>query len=229
LLLAAFEVFPQRRRKPRPARSARIRLAACSAELGHAQLKACHGRDRNPRLTGRACAGHAPYGKDRRAITALFATPGSCVCCRSSVVEHSLGKGEVVSSILTGSTRTRTDDTLIRLLLIGCLRFVGRHSPCCAAASRMGNLNCRADVFDREEIWSNAMKRTIICAFGLAVLATPALAEDYWVVRDSSTKHCSIVTEKPTTTTTTVIGTTAFKTRTEAESSMKTTKVCSSD
>src|SRR4029077_543323 len=26
-------------------------------------------------------------------------------CCRSSVVEHSLGKGEVVSSILTGSTR----------------------------------------------------------------------------------------------------------------------------
>src|SRR5215469_8921580 len=30
---------------------------------------------------------------------------GSCRCCRSSVVEHSLGKGEVVSSILTGSTR----------------------------------------------------------------------------------------------------------------------------
>ena len=27
------------------------------------------------------------------------------VCCRSSVVEHSLGKGEVLSSILSGSTR----------------------------------------------------------------------------------------------------------------------------
>jgi hypothetical protein len=26
-------------------------------------------------------------------------------CCRSSVVEHSLGKGEVDSSILSGSTR----------------------------------------------------------------------------------------------------------------------------
>ncbi len=26
------------------------------------------------------------------------------VCCRSSVVEHSLGKGEVESSILSGST-----------------------------------------------------------------------------------------------------------------------------
>jgi hypothetical protein len=73
------------------------------------------------------------------------------------------------------------------------------------------------------------MKKAIICAFGVAMLATPALADEYWVVRDSSTKHCSIVTEKPTTTTTTVIGNTAFKTRTEAESSMKTTKVCSSD
>src|SRR5262249_1583489 len=34
-----------------------------------------------------------------------FHFSGSCFCCRSSVVEHSLGKGEVVSSILTGSTR----------------------------------------------------------------------------------------------------------------------------
>src|SRR5262249_10521041 len=33
-----------------------------------------------------------------------FHFSGSCFCCRSSVVEHSLGKGEVVSSILTGST-----------------------------------------------------------------------------------------------------------------------------
>jgi hypothetical protein len=49
------------------------------------------------------------------------------------------------------------------------------------------------------------------------------------VVRDSSTKHCSVVTEKTTTTTRTVIGNTAFKTRTEAEDSIKTTKVCSSD
>jgi hypothetical protein len=45
------------------------------------------------------------------------------------------------------------------------------------------------------------MKKAIICAFGLAVLATPAFADDYWVVRDSSTKHCTVVTTKPTTTT----------------------------
>ena len=60
------------------------------------------------------------------------------------------------------------------------------------------------------------------------MLAGPAFADEYWVVHDSSTKHCTVVTEKPTTTTT-VVGNTAFKTRTEAENSMKTTKVCSSD
>src|SRR5262249_7610509 len=42
-------------------------------------------------------------GKDRRARSnRYFRNPRRC---RSSVVEHALGKGEVVSSILTGSTR----------------------------------------------------------------------------------------------------------------------------
>jgi hypothetical protein len=50
-----------------------------------------------------------PYGKDRAGFGALRARVGTlnfgaAQCCRSSVVEHPLGKGEVVSSILTGST-----------------------------------------------------------------------------------------------------------------------------
>ena len=88
------------------------------------------------------------------------------------------------------------------------------------------------------------MKKAMICAFGLAVLATPALAQrpplsdEYWVVQDLSTKRCSVIrvtkdkgffgwpfAEKPTGLT--VINT-AFKTRTEAQNSMKTTKDCSS-
>jgi hypothetical protein len=81
------------------------------------------------------------------------------------------------------------------------------------------------------------MKKTMICAFGLAVLATPALADEYWVVQDTSSKHCSVLrvtkdrgffgwpfAAKPTGLT---IINTAFKTRTEAENSMKTTKICS--
>ena len=82
------------------------------------------------------------------------------------------------------------------------------------------------------------MKKTMICAFGLAVLATPALAADeYWVVQDLSSKRCSVIrvtkdvgffgwpfAEKPTGLT---IINTAFKTRTAAQNSMKTTKSCS--
>ena len=83
------------------------------------------------------------------------------------------------------------------------------------------------------------MKKAMICAFGLSVLATPALADvvEYWVVQDSSTKRCSVIrvtkpgffgwpfAVKPTGLT---VIKTAFETRTEAENSMKTTKICSS-
>jgi hypothetical protein len=50
--------------------------------------------------------------------------------CRSSVVEHPLGKGEVVSSILTGST-TNSPQNLSRFLLSG------KHC-CCDRAERCG-------------------------------------------------------------------------------------------
>jgi len=73
------------------------------------------------------------------------------------------------------------------------------------------------------------MIKAIASGIVLAALVTPALAADeYWVVQDSSTKKCSIVQQKPTTTTTTVIGNSSFKTRVEAENSMKTTKICNS-
>ena len=65
------------------------------------------------------------------------------------------------------------------------------------------------------------MKKAIICAFGLAVLATPAHADEYWVVQDLSTKRCSVIR--------------VTKDKgffgwpfAEAEKSMKTTKDCSS-
>ena len=81
------------------------------------------------------------------------------------------------------------------------------------------------------------MKKIIICAFGLAVLATPALAADeYWLVQDLSSKRCSVIrvtkdkgffgwpfAEKPTGL---AIIKTAFKTRNEAQSAIKTTQVC---
>lgn len=82
------------------------------------------------------------------------------------------------------------------------------------------------------------MKKAMIGVFGLTVVATPALAafgDEYWVVQDSSTKRCSVIrvtkpgffgwpfAAKPTGL---IVIKTAFETRTEAENSMKTTKIC---
>lgn len=69
------------------------------------------------------------------------------------------------------------------------------------------------------------MTKALICALAIAGLTTPAFA-DFWVVQDSSTKHCLVVKEKPTNTKMTVLGDTAFKTHEEARNSMKTIKAC---
>jgi hypothetical protein len=67
---------------------------------------------------------------------------------------------------------------------------------------------------------------SVVLAAGLAGSAL-AQSTEYYVVQDTTTKKCTIVDKKPTTTTTvTQVGPVAFKTRQEAESGMKTIKVC---
>jgi hypothetical protein len=72
--------------------------------------------------------------------------------------------------------------------------------------------------------------RSFILSGALAIFAITSSAQpsfaDYYVVRDASTKKCTIVDTKPTTTTTTVVDNGTYKTKTEAESGMKTTKIC---
>ena len=65
----------------------------------------------------------------------------------------------------------------------------------------------------------------------LAAFISPRLAADeFYVVQDVKTKKCTIVSEKPKdTTVVTQIGPVAFKTRQEAEGSIKTTKVCTTN
>jgi len=55
---------------------------------------------------------------------------------------------------------------------------------------------------------------------------TTTTSEEYYVVQDPSTKRCTIVDKKPTSSSMVQVGPMAFKTRTEAESGMKTVKVC---
>lgn len=74
------------------------------------------------------------------------------------------------------------------------------------------------------------MRRILVAGAVFAGLAFSASAQttvsEYYVVRDNSTKKCTIVTERPSATTTVIVGDRGYKTRTEAEGSIKTTKVC---
>ncbi len=72
-------------------------------------------------------------------------------------------------------------------------------------------------------------KSLIVVGAVLAVLTMSARAQttEFYVVQDTTTKKCTIVDKKPTTSTTVVVGNGVFKTRTEAETGMKTIKVCS--
>jgi hypothetical protein len=86
------------------------------------------------------------------------------------------------------------------------------------------------------------MKNLLIGAMLVAGLSVPAFAQttvttspgagsSYYIVQDASTKKCTITHEKPTTSSMTVVGSdgTIYKTETEAQSAMKTTKVCTTN
>ena len=66
-------------------------------------------------------------------------------------------------------------------------------------------------------------------AFASTTVAESAIAAEFYVVRDSTTKKCTVVDTKPTTTTTTIVDNGTYKTKTEAETGMKSIKVCTSN
>ena len=64
----------------------------------------------------------------------------------------------------------------------------------------------------------------------IGFLSTPALAQttEYYVVHDTTAKKCMVVNQKPTGGTTTIVAEgKVYKTQTEAETAMKTVKICS--
>jgi hypothetical protein len=73
------------------------------------------------------------------------------------------------------------------------------------------------------------MTKTIL-AFAIATsLVAPAAAQaTFYIVQDSKTKRCSVVREKPTTTTTVIVGDTGkvYTTEADAQAAIRTIKVC---
>jgi hypothetical protein len=67
-----------------------------------------------------------------------------------------------------------------------------------------------------------------ILAGGLLVIAftTSALAGQYWVVLDSNTNRCAVVTARPNDPTTRLVGALPYATSWEAENAMRTAAVC---
>jgi hypothetical protein len=76
------------------------------------------------------------------------------------------------------------------------------------------------------------MKIKLVAAAALvASFAAPAFAADeFYVVQDVKTKKCTVVDKKPTESSMTVVSPsgTVYETRAEADTGMKTVKVCSS-
>ncbi|CAL8981023.1 hypothetical protein GJ689_08995 [Rhodoplanes serenus] len=74
------------------------------------------------------------------------------------------------------------------------------------------------------------MTRIVLAATVALVTSGAAIAQttEYYIVQDTATKRCTVVDKKPTTQTTVVVGDgKVYTTRTEAESAVKTVKVCS--
>ena len=70
------------------------------------------------------------------------------------------------------------------------------------------------------------MMKYALCGIVLAAFVTPALAVGkFYVVRDTTTKECSIVEQKPTVATMKVVGT-VHNTQAKAEKAMKVAKIC---
>ena len=77
-------------------------------------------------------------------------------------------------------------------------------------------------------------KRLVTSTAVIAALTLPAFSAlaqsttSYYIVQDIKTKKCTIVYKKPVATEATIVGPdgVVYKTRAEAETSMKTVKVC---
>lgn len=65
--------------------------------------------------------------------------------------------------------------------------------------------------------------KTLIASVMVVALAAPALATEFYIVRDTTTKKCTIVEQRPTTSTVVVMGNgKVYTTRAEAETAIKT-------
>ena len=72
------------------------------------------------------------------------------------------------------------------------------------------------------------MQKYAIAAVLITAFATPALAAQYYVALDSSTKQCQVVAQKPDGTTMKMVGSGAYKSEVEAQQAIQNLTECNS-
>ena len=71
--------------------------------------------------------------------------------------------------------------------------------------------------------------RTLLSTLMIIVVATPALAVDqFYIVRDPVAKRCTVVNQRPTLSTTSIVGA-GYRTRAEADTAMKAAGICAEE
>lgn len=75
------------------------------------------------------------------------------------------------------------------------------------------------------------MRKILLAGAMVAGAVLPAAAQttivtEYYVIQDSATKRCTIVNERPTSSTSVVLDLGIFRTRTDAELGARKSKVC---
>ena len=70
------------------------------------------------------------------------------------------------------------------------------------------------------------MQKYVVVAALLSMVATPALAAEFYVAQDPTTKKCKVVEEKPDGKTSVMIGTASYATKEEARAAKKASAEC---
>jgi hypothetical protein len=76
------------------------------------------------------------------------------------------------------------------------------------------------------------MRKTFVAAILVAGFTLPAFAQgtSYYIVRDATTKRCTVTHEKPAGSSVTIVsGDKVYRTETEAKDAVKTTKICTEE
>jgi hypothetical protein len=69
----------------------------------------------------------------------------------------------------------------------------------------------------------------VIAAALVILAASPALAENFYIVQDTATKRCTVTTLRPVPGTSVLVGDTVYATRSEAETAMRGMVACATE